>query len=149
MYQPIVRRLIERVFADLSRGDYAAVLPRMDPRVHHRFAGDHALGGDRHTRDGVEQWFARLFRLFSLQFTVTRVVVSGPPWNLVVPVEWVAEVTPVHGPRYLNRGVHIIHVRRGRVVELLAYEDSQAVVQGLAVLAEHGVDEATAAPILT
>lgn len=147
MYQLIVRRHVRRIFDGLSRGDYQTAVAGLDPDVHHRFAGDHALGGERHSRAGVEQWFARLFRLFRLDFTVDRVAVSGPPWDMVVTVEWRASVTPRQGPTYVNRGAHVLRMRRARVVELHAYEDSQAVRDALELMAAHGVEEARAAPI--
>lgn len=145
----VVRRRVRAVFASLARGDYEAVVPGLYERVHHRFAGEHALGGERHTREGVQLWFERLFRLFALDFTLDRVVVHGPPWDLIVTVEWLAVVTPVHGRPYENRGAHVIRMRRFRVTELYASEDTQAVVAALAALADRGVTEAAAGPIET
>jgi ketosteroid isomerase-like protein len=149
MYRSLVRRRVETVFASLSEGDYASVLPGLHPKVHHRFAGDHPLGGERHTRDAVERWFQRLFRLFSLDFDVERIVVSGPPWRLLITVEWAARVTPVVGDTYVNRGAHVLRMQRFRVTELHAYEDSQAVAAACREMAEQGVDEAAAPPITT
>ena len=148
MHGVIAQRRVRRVFAALSRGDVGPALAGMAPDVHHRFAGEHALGGERHDRDAVRLWFERLFRLFpQLDFTVTRTVASGRPWDLTVVVEWRADVTPQVGERYVNVGAHVVRVRRGRVVCLHAYEDSQAVAEALRAMAAAGVAEAAAAPI--
>ena len=62
-------------------------------------------------------------------------------------VEWTAEVTPAVGPTYQNVGTHVLRIRRGKVSEFLAYEDSQAVADACALMAQAGIDEATAPPI--
>jgi ketosteroid isomerase-like protein len=53
------------------------------------------------------------------------------------------------GPAYRNRGVHIVKMLGGKVVEIDAHEDSQAVSENLARQAALGVAEATAAPIVS
>ena len=148
MYQGLVRGRIVSVFDHLSDGDYEYALSGLTPDVHHRFAGRHPLGGERTDREAVRAWFERLYRLFpQLQFTVHRAGVSGWPWDLRVFVQWTAEVTPAVGPTYQNIGAHILRIRRGKVHEFLAYEDSQAVANACAVMAEAGIAEATAPPI--
>jgi ketosteroid isomerase-like protein len=143
-----VRRRICAIFDGLSRGDYSVALGGLADDVHHVFAGDHALGGERHSRDGVRRWFERLFRLFELRFDVRQVIMSGPPWDLVVAVEWLAHATPRAGDPYLNPGAHIIRIRRGRVVYFHAYEDSQKVAEACRQMADAGIEEAAAAPIV-
>jgi len=141
-------RRVRHVFARLSVGDYEPALAGLATDVHHRFAGDHALGGERHDAAAVRRWFERLFRLFpELRFQVTDVAVSGWPWDATVTVEWQAEVVPRLGPEYVNVGVHVLRVRRARVACLHAYEDSQAVAVACALMAAQGVGEAAAAPI--
>jgi ketosteroid isomerase-like protein len=150
VYGVLVRRRIRRVFERLSVGDYEFALAGLTDDVHHRFAGDHALGGERHDRASVRLWFERLFRLFpELRFTVTRVAVSGWPWELTVAVEWRADVTAAAGPGYVSVGAHVLRVRRGRVACLHAYEDSEAVARACAVMAEKGIEEAAAPPIVS
>lgn len=118
--------------------------------MHHRFAGEHPLGGERHSRDGVELWFGRLFRLYpELTFTVHTVGASGWPWKLTVTVEWTARAVPAVGPAYDNHGAHVIEMKRGRVTHLHAYEDSEAVSRACKVMADAGVEEAAAPPIVT
>ena len=152
MANPVVsllaRRRIVRVFDSIGARDAEAVLRGLDARVHHRFAGDSPLGGERHDRDAVRQWFERLHRLFpELAFTVRTVGVTGPAWDLRIAVEWSADVRPAVGERYVNVGAHVLRVRRGRVVCLHAYEDSEAVARACAAMAAAGVAEAAAPPI--
>ncbi len=144
----LVRRRLRQVFADLGAGRVNEVLAGLAPDVHHRFAGDHALGGERHDRDQVVAWFARLYRLYpAMTFIVHRILVCGPPWRLTATVEWTAEVTPVAAPPCINIGAHVITIHRGRVTHLHAYEDSQAVAKALTIMAEAGTAEAAADPI--
>jgi len=106
------------------------------------------LGGERHSRDAVRRWFERLFRLYDLRFDVQRVFVAGPPWDLLVGVEWIGHATPKAGEPYVNEGAHIIRMRRGRVVYFHAYEDSQKVAAACRRMAEAGIEEAEATPIV-
>jgi ketosteroid isomerase-like protein len=146
----LAARRVRHVFARLSVGEYETALSGLAADVHHRFAGDHALGGERHDAEAVRRWFERLFRLFpELRFTVTRTAVAGWPWDLTVAVEWRAEVTPALGPAYVNLGAHVLRVRRGRVACLHAYEDSQAVGAACARMAAAGIEEADAAAVVS
>jgi ketosteroid isomerase-like protein len=148
VYRALIRRRVLAVFARLTAGDHASVVAQFANDVHHVFAGAHALGGERHSRDAVQVWFERLYRLCpQLRFEVGRVVSSGPPWNIWVAVEWVAHVTPAAGESYVNEGTHVIRIRRGRVAYLHAYEDSQKVAQACERMAAMGITEAAAPPI--
>jgi ketosteroid isomerase-like protein len=51
------------IFDGLSRSDYTLAVGGLADDVHHVFAGDHALGGERHSKDAVRRWFERVFRL--------------------------------------------------------------------------------------
>ena len=136
-------------FARLSAGDHRAVVAQLAPDVHHVFAGDTALGGERHSRDAVERWFERLFRLCpQMRFEVGRVFSSGPPWNILVAAEWVAHVTPAVGEPYVNAGTHVFRIRNGRVAYIHAYEDSEKVARACEQMAALGVKEAAAPPIV-
>jgi ketosteroid isomerase-like protein len=149
MYRRLVARQVEGNFDALTAGDYARVVARLAPDVHHVFEGEHALGGERHSREAVERWFERLWRLCpQIRFTVHRVVSSGPPWNIWAAAEWTAEVSTAAGEPYVNRGTHVINIRNGRVRYLHAYEDSQVVARACDEMARLGVAEADAAPIV-
>jgi ketosteroid isomerase-like protein len=149
VYKTLVRRRVHTIFDALGRRDYMVALDGMAANVHHVFAGDSALGGERHSRDAVQAWFERLFRLYDeLRFDIHQVIVSGPPWNIVVGVEWLGHVRPKAGKPYLNEGFHVINIRRGRVAYFHAYEDSQKVADACREMADAGIDEARAAPIV-
>ena len=148
VWRRVVARRVQTMFADLSRGEHERVIAALAPDVHHSFAGEHALGGERHDRPAVAAWFGRLSRLCpDMRFVVRDVLSSGPPWDLRVGVEWVAHVRPAAGPAYENHGAHMIRIVRGRVSELHAYEDSQLVAAACARMAAAGIDEAAAEPI--
>lgn len=120
------------------------------PNVHHRFGGTHALGGERHDREALGLWLARLARLATkLHLTVNDVWVKGLPNNTTIIVRWTATDELPDGSDYHNHGVHIIKMRWGKIVEIDANEDSQAVAESLKMRAEYGIEEAGAAPILS
>jgi ketosteroid isomerase-like protein len=150
MYHAIVKRFALKSFLRVNHKDYAPILKDCTPDVHHRFGGNHALGGDRHDRDALGRWFERLGRVFpTLQLTVHDVWVKGAPWNTIVIVRWSGvQNLPDESP-YNNHGVHIIRMRWGKIFDIDANEDSQLVAAGLQICAAHGVDEALAPPILS
>jgi hypothetical protein len=49
----------------------------------------------------------------------------------------------------LNRGVHIVRMVWGKIVDIDANEDSQIVADALKVMAAHGLAEAAAEPIVS
>jgi ketosteroid isomerase-like protein len=153
VYRTLIRRRVVSNFARLSAGDYKAVVAQLAPDVHHVFAGDTALGGERHSHDAVERWFERLYRLCpQIRFEVGRVISSGPPWDISVAAEWVAHVTPAAGEPYVNTGTHVFRIRNGRVAYIHAYihayEDSEKVARACEQMAASGIDEAAAPPII-
>lgn len=72
MYQLLVKRHLRRQFDRLSAGDYESVLRGVDDHVHHRFAGEHALGGERHTKHALRLWFQFAGRTWSTAPGVTE-----------------------------------------------------------------------------
>jgi ketosteroid isomerase-like protein len=142
------RRQIERMFQELSRGNYEPALAGLAPRFEQVFAGDHPLGGSRHSVEAFRRWFERMYRLFpNLSFEVTATAASGPPWNMTLVAEWIDRATPADGTSYENRGVHVLKLRWGRIVSIHAYLDTQIVAAASRRLAEHGFPEAAAEPI--
>lgn len=149
MFHAIAERKVRQMFRSLSEGDFEPALEGLAPRFDHVFAGDHALGGSRHTVDAFRAWFERLFRLFpNLNFEVHAVTVSGPPWNLMVVAEWIDRATPAGGGIYENRGVHIVRLVWGKLASIHAYLDTQVLAETLRVMAANGLEEAIAAPIV-
>jgi ketosteroid isomerase-like protein len=148
VYKWIARRKAAGVFEALSEGRWRDTLGDIAPDVHHRFPGDNALGGERHSRDAMERWFERLFTVFpDLSFEVENVSVKGPPWDMWVAIEWIDRATPADGSQYANRGSHWIRLERGKATHIHAYLDAEPVSEVCRRLADQGIAEAAAAPI--
>src|SRR5437588_2987624 len=116
MYHWFVRRRARAAFDRLSRCELQLMVADLADDVDHTFPGEHALGGERHSREAVARWFERLHRLFpGHEFEVQRVVSRGWPWSTWVAVEWLARLTPLEGEPYANEGTHWIRIRWGKV----------------------------------
>jgi ketosteroid isomerase-like protein len=143
MYHQMVKRIIHKGFADISRADYEPLLKQFAPNVHFTFAGEHALAADFHSRETVRQWFHRLHRIFpGFRIEPRRIILNGFPWNTVAAVQFVVEAPLPDGTRYQNYGVQIVRIVWGRVVEDHLVEDSQLLADTLRSL---DVSEAHAA----
>jgi ketosteroid isomerase-like protein len=143
-----VERNVRATFRHVGQRDYESLLEQTAPSVLHVFPGDHALGGTRHTRDSLRRWFERLFLLFpELHFEVWEVAVSGLPWDATVMVQWENRGRACDGRPYANQSTHVLRLRRGRVIYLHEYLDSQRVAAVCLRLARQGVSEAAADPV--
>ncbi len=150
MYHAIVKRIAKKNFERVNQKDFDALLKDCVPNVHHRFGGRHALGGERHDRETLRLWFERLGRLVpKLTLTVHDIWVKGLPHNTTVIIRWSAADTLPDGSPYRNHGVHIVRMRWGKIVEIDANEDSQAVAENLKMQAAYGVEEAVAPQIVS
>jgi ketosteroid isomerase-like protein len=148
LYRTIVKRKARGIFDALSRGDVEAVTADLADDVHHVFAGGNALGGERHSRAGFEEWLRRLYRLIpEIEFEVRDVAVRGWPWNTAVAIEWVDSGRAADGTPYVNQGSHWIRLRWGKAVEIHGYLDTEKVTRLLDEMAAAGIDEAAAAPV--
>jgi ketosteroid isomerase-like protein len=148
MYHRIVRRQILTSFAHLNRHDYQPVVASFTPSIQHSFAGNHALGGTRHTQASARQWYERLFRLFpDLRFNLHNIVVAGLPGDTRIAVQFRVELTPPDGGSYFNDVAQFIRLKWGRIVEISLYEDTDKLVHLLQRMSEQGITEASAAPI--
>jgi ketosteroid isomerase-like protein len=106
--------------------------------------------GARLAREALGRWLGRLARLGpDMKLTVRDVWVKGFPNNTTVIVRWTNTDSLPDGSRYENHGVHVIKMRWGKIVEIDANEDSQAVAEALKMRAEHGIEEAAAPPIVS
>ncbi len=85
----------------------------------------------------------------NLHLVISDVWVKGRPWSTWIFIRWDATATLLDGGPYRNRGVHVIHMRWGKVVSIDAHEDSQAVAAGLERQRGAGLEEVGAAPILS
>lgn len=150
MYHSIVERICRLNFQRVNDHDDRPLLAACVPEVHHRFGGEHALGGERHDVEALRLWFARLHRLCpTLHLEMTDIWVKGWPHDTTVVVRWDAtqQEQTLNGSLYVNHGVHILKLRWLKLVSIDANEDSQAVEHYLRAAAARGVAEATAAPI--
>lgn len=148
MYHAIVRRQLRGVFVELNDGTYDPTVDSMADRFEHRFAGNHPLGGVRHTRDGLRLWFGRLFRLTQgLDFSIQHIAVAGWPWDTTGTIEWTDNAVLADGQPYRNHGVHVVRLRWFRAVGLHAYLDTAVWEAACARMAPGGMSEASADPI--
>jgi ketosteroid isomerase-like protein len=148
MYKAIARRKAQATFDALSRGDWKSTQKDVAPDVHHVFPGANAIGGERHSKEALERWFERLYRLIpDLRFEVQRISVKGWPWDMMVAVEWTDHGHASDGVHYENEGAHWIRLRRGKATYIHAYLDTEKVTAICDRLAQAGVEEAAAAPI--
>jgi ketosteroid isomerase-like protein len=146
VYRAIVAARVRRAWRQMAAHDHEAVLAQFAPRFEYRFAGDHALGGVRHTREAQDAWFRRLFRLFpDIRFSVRDVLVAGWPWRTRV-VALIDVAAPIDGG-YRNEVAQTIELRWGRITRVTTLEDTQKLAAALERLGERGVEEALAAPI--
>lgn len=145
MYRTIVARRTRHVFDALNRADPGVLLAGLGRHPTHVMDGQHCLAGARHRPESIEEWYARLFRLFpDLRFDVDAVIVAGPPWRTVVAVQWRDNAL---AGSYSNRGVNIIRLRWGRVESVDIYCDTARMALTLDDLARRGTADAGAAPI--
>jgi ketosteroid isomerase-like protein len=150
MYHAIVKRIAKKNFERVNQRDFRSLLNDCVPDIHHRFSGNHALGGERHDREALGRWLDRLAKLGpNMKLTVQDVWVKGLPHNTTVIVRWTNSDTGPDGSAYSNHGVHIVKMRWGKIVDIDANEDSQAVAEWLKLQAKHGVEEALAPPIVS
>ncbi len=150
MYHAIIKRIAKKNFERVNQRDFDSLLKDCTPDVHHRFAGTHALGGERHDREALGKWLGRLARMGTkLHLTVRDVWVKGLPHNTIIIVRWTATDELPDGSPYENHGVHLVRMRWGKIVEIDANEDSQAVADSLKMRAAYGIEEASAPPIVS
>ena len=148
MYHTIIKRITRNAFEDLSDRNADPLLDRCAPDMTHTFAGEHALGGTRHSREAFRTWLDRLYRLFpELQFHIRDILVAGPPWNTRLAISWRDRGVAADGVDYENEGIHRLRLEWGRLVELHAKLDTQHLNRTLDRMAADGIDEAAADPI--
>ena len=150
MYHAIVKLIAKKNFERVNQKDFKALVKDCVPGVHHRFYGSHALSGERHDREALRRWFERLACLVpGLTLTVHDVFVKGLPHNTTIIIRWSAKDPLIDGSPDRNYGVHILKMRWFKIVDIDAYEDSQAVAENLKLQAAHAVEEAAEAPIVS
>lgn len=147
MYRRIVEGRIRKAWRRLAQRDYRYVLEQFAPRFEYSFAGDHALGGTRHSRESMRGWFERLFELFpGIRFEVRDVLVRGWPWRTRAVV-LVDVKTDVAGEPYRNEVAQTLELRWGKISRMRNLEDTQKLERALERLAAAGVPQAELAAI--
>ena len=127
MYKLIVKRIVRRTFARLSKGEYEPIVKQFRPESRFMFAGDHALGGERFGQEEVREWFADMQRRFpGIQIVPTEIVVNGWPWNTVIATHLLITAPRPGGREYRNEGMQLLRLSWGRVAEDLIFEDTLA-----------------------
>jgi ketosteroid isomerase-like protein len=151
IYGYIVEKAIRKSFDDVNNHRWDDAVKGLTPDAYHWVAGDHALGGERHGKSSIKQWFERMGRVFpNLRIDVDQVEVKGWPWNTTVFAKWRAKASLLDGQSsYVNKGVHVFGLRWGKVVSIEEYFGSQAAERGLAIQARAGLEEAAANPIVS
>ena len=148
MYHRIVAMQVRNAFAQISAGNWEAMVAGMAPAFTYRFYGDHALSGERHTHDALRRWWERCFRLLpDTRFDVEDILVAGWPWNTRVATAVTVNVGVVDGSRYQNVVHQFLRIRWGKITEVRTLEDTAVLEKTLDRLAAAGYAEAHAAPI--
>ncbi|WP_328324311.1 nuclear transport factor 2 family protein [Kribbella sp. NBC_00382] len=148
MYHRIVAGKVRAAFAEISAGNWEAMVAGMAPEFTYRFYGDHALGGERHTHESLRRWWQRCFRLLpETTFEVRDVLVAGWPWDTRVATAVTVHVGVVDGTRYENVVHQFLRMRWGKITEVRTLEDTAVLERTLDRLAAAGFEEAHAAQI--
>lgn len=149
MYSYFVKQQVKKSFELVNQKRFTELVNSLVPNVRHSFAGDHALGGVRNDQAAVKAWLERLARVMpTLHITIDHINVQGWPHNTLAIARWTATATLENGAPYLNKGVHFITLKWGKVVELEVYEDSLVVYNGLEKQYQAGIQEAKAPQII-
>ena len=148
MYGAIVKRIIRDGFRQFSSGNPEPIVSKFSANSHFVFLGDHAMGADLHTQPAIRQWFERILRLFpGIEITPVEIKVSGMPWDTLVVAQLRIRATLPDGRAYENKGLQMVRLRWGKIVEDWVYEDTYILVGELQNLAQQGISEALSQPI--
>ncbi|HEY0474209.1 MAG TPA: nuclear transport factor 2 family protein [Kribbella sp.] len=148
MYHRFVAGKVRQAFAQISAGNWEAMVSGMAPTFTYRFYGDHALSGERHTHEALRRWWQRCFRLLpETRFEVKDVLVAGWPWDTRVATAVTVDVGLADGSRYQNVVHQFLRMRWGKITEVRTLEDTAVLERTLDRLAAAGIEEAHAAPI--
>jgi hypothetical protein len=113
LYSYIVKKRIRETFEHVNNHRWDEVLKPVAPNVHHRFAGAHSLGGERHDKETLRRWFERLGRVLpTVHLKVNNIWVKGWPWHTTVFAQWDGTATLLNGnASYFNHGLHVFTLR--------------------------------------
>lgn len=148
MYHRIVAGKVRAAFAAISAGDWEQMIDGMAVRFTYRFYGEHALSGERHTREALRRWWERSTRLLpNPTFTVEDVVVSGWPWSTTVATRVRVTAALPGGEVYDNVFMQFMRMRWAKLTDVWTLEDTVVLQRTLDTLAAAGIPEAHYPPI--
>ncbi|PDQ34291.1 MAG: polyketide cyclase [Candidatus Lumbricidophila eiseniae] len=148
VYSMIVRRKVRSTFDQINSGNYQAMVDGLGTPFEYVFHGEHALGGRRVSKEAMNRWWERTFRLLpGAKFDVREVLVNGGPWNTRIAVRSRVSGPLPDGERYENTVYQFMTLKWGKVVSVETVEDLQVLERALRAVADAGNEEAAAAPI--
>jgi len=148
VYSTIVRSKVRSTFDQINSGDYRAMVDGLGTPFEYVFHGEHALGGRRVSKEAMNRWWERTFRLLpGARFDVREVLVNGGPWNTRIAVRSQVSGPLPNGERYENTVYQFMTLKWGKVVSVETMEDLQVLERALRTVADAGNEEALAAPI--
>jgi ketosteroid isomerase-like protein len=131
VFRWLIARTVRKRFAEMSQGEFGAVLRVLAEDAHFQYNGRHALAADLHHKAEIAAWFERTWTMLEIVFEVHDVVVAGPLWNMRIATRFTAQVRTVDGQCFINRGMQYARIRRGKVTEDCIYPDTQVVAQAI------------------
>jgi ketosteroid isomerase-like protein len=140
----LAKRLIDRNLARLRAGDYRPLLRLYADDVRFVFPGDSSWSGEVLGREAMGRWLRRLAGA-GLQNFAERVIVAGPPWNMMIAMRGHDYLKAPDGRLvYQNRYVLWGRMAWGRIKEYEAYEDTGKLQALDNYLAGNGIAEPAA-----
>jgi ketosteroid isomerase-like protein len=126
MYRWIVSLVVRWLFAQLRAGRPQWFLALAADDIHFRFPGDHSWAADFRGKGQARQWLQRYVDI-GLKLHPREIVVSGPPWRMVVCTWFTDSTTGPDGEVvYRNEGVLVDRIVWGRLKEHVSFENTQA-----------------------
>ncbi|MEU3524793.1 nuclear transport factor 2 family protein [Streptomyces sp. NPDC038707] len=148
MYHRIVAAKLRKAFAQIDSGDWQSMVDTLAPKFTYVFYGEHALSGERHTREAMSLWWERVFRLIpDARFEPLEIIISGGPWLTKVATRVKIGGPLPDGTRYDNVMTQFLYLKWGRITEIHTLEDTVVLQRALDAIAASGNAEAHAAPI--
>lgn len=121
----LAKRLVQRSFDAVNRGDAAAVLAFMADDVRLVFPGTSSWAGEYRGKAAVSGFVRRVIQ-HGLQYCVHDVLVKGPPWNMTLVYLLSDEARDAAGNViYANRAVEYCKLRWFKIYETEIFEDTE------------------------
>lgn len=142
MYHAYVRRQLLKGMGRLNSRQYRAMLQEFPAQFSLYFPGITESRGPVYNLAETQTLYEQIFQIFpDLTFEVKDILVRGWPNYTRVAVKWGCRATAKDGAAYKNQGVHIFHIRWGKVTYLEIYCDTQNIAQVRAGLKKTDLSE--------